>query len=43
MNNKATVYDGIPAKVWKVFCTTRDGHEILTNMFNKISKKFWKN
>jgi hypothetical protein len=30
-NNKDTGYDGIPAKVWKVFRTMRDGTEILTH------------
>jgi hypothetical protein len=34
-NNKDTGYDGIPAKVWKVFCTMRDQTEMLTD-YNKI-------
>jgi hypothetical protein len=37
-NNKASGYDRIPAKFWKirVFCTVTDGNETLTDMFNKI-------
>jgi hypothetical protein len=36
-NNKATGYDGIPVEFWKIFCTVRDGIEILTSAFNKIN------
>jgi hypothetical protein len=25
-NNKATGLDGIPAEIWKVFCTMKDGN-----------------
>jgi hypothetical protein len=34
--NKVTGNDEIPAEFWKIFCTVRDGTEMLTNMFNKI-------
>lgn len=35
-SNKASGYDEIPAKFWKIFCTVVDGDETLTNVINKI-------
>jgi hypothetical protein len=37
-NNKATGFDGIPAKMWKMFCTIKGRLEILVEMFNKIKR-----
>jgi hypothetical protein len=37
-NNKATGFDGIPAEMWKMFCTIKGGLEILVEMFNKIKR-----
>jgi hypothetical protein len=37
-NNKATGFDGIPAKMWKMFCTMKGGIEILVEMFDKVKK-----
>jgi hypothetical protein len=37
-NNKATGFDGIPAKMWKMFCTMKGGIKILVEMFNKVKK-----
>jgi hypothetical protein len=38
-NNKLTGYEGISPKLWKIFCTVRDGIETLTNMFNTIKSE----
>jgi hypothetical protein len=37
-NNKATGFDGIPAEMWKMFCTMKGGTEILVEMFDKVKK-----
>jgi hypothetical protein len=37
-NSKATGFDGIPAEMWKMFCTMKEGIEILVEMFNKVKK-----
>jgi hypothetical protein len=37
-NNKATGFDGIPAEMWKMFCTMKRGLEILVEMFNKVKR-----
>jgi hypothetical protein len=37
-NNKATGFDGIPAEMWKMFCTMKGGIEILVEMFKKVKK-----
>jgi hypothetical protein len=34
--NKVTDCDGIPADVWKMVCTMKDGAGILTNVFKKL-------
>jgi hypothetical protein len=38
-SNKATGFDGILAKMWKMFCTMKGGIEILVEMFNKVKKR----
>jgi transposase-like protein len=38
-NNKAICYDGIPAEVWEIFYTAKDGIKLFKNMFNKIKKR----
>jgi hypothetical protein len=37
-NNKATGFYGIPAEMWKMFCTVKGGIEILVEMFNEVKK-----
>jgi hypothetical protein len=38
-NNKASGFDGIPAKTWKVLSTKNEGTGILTDLFNQIKNK----
>jgi hypothetical protein len=38
-NNKTTGFDGIPAEMRKMFCTTKGGIEIVVEIFNKVKKR----
>jgi hypothetical protein len=37
-NNKSTGFDGIPVKMWEMFCNMKEATEMLKNMFNKARR-----